>query len=755
MPTRTHLLALVAVAALGLSGCTEAGSDAASSGATNDRVGDVRAMWSEIDATAAASNRSQVQVNATAPSVKALPALAGGWTAGAGAPAKATVWPAGDVDPDGGEALDVGGDESAVSALTTVGDTTYALGYTWQAGVLESFIQSSADRETWTDVVVPAAVGERGVSLTRLAGQPDDVLVAFGMDSDDKPVAVQLETGEVVNLPTPNYGQTTEVSAAATSGRRLIVLTVVEREDGGQQNVALTSNDGGTTWKAQQSLYGTNTSVYGMVPVKGGIIATGYSLRGTDYLAAAWFSEDGSEWSVESLPALRGHEAGWSSWASAPTVTGSTAYVGLSDAKTLHSGVARRSPAGRWTLQGEMPAWRTPGATVQVVADGQDLVGLRSWNGWLQSGSITPQGRWQQLAESGNPPVVGWWDTIGQLGDETLMVGGRTEVDVTDDDGWSQTTALTPFALDDEALSSADWNPSEIADATDFAAVSDNDSNAFIAAEEIHPSDDPDASDVTGWFRPAGQSEWKPARGLAGPRTEFLNAADVHDGEWVVAGNDRASWRTSDHSYGAVWTSQDGVDWKRAKGPFNVSASANSWLSATCALPGGDLVAVGGVEDSDTGSRPLAFRRAKGTWKELDADSLGADVTGLDSCAGSGDAVLLQGTAGGREAVWQTVDGKKFTKIQVGGATDSIGTIDTTEGGFIAPGAIRSGLQDRAVVWLSQDGQDWSAVDVPSDRMLEATGIAVSDKGALVALTGMNGPAVAILKNVGELLETA
>lgn len=752
MPSPTRLLALVAVAGLGLSACTEASPDTPA--VVSDSVGNVQADWSAVDVAAAAPEQSQVHIGATAPSVGDLPALAGGWVADPAAAAKATVWAADNVDPDQGQLLDVGGDESGIDSLTTVGDSTYALGYRWSAGIGEPFIQSSMDRESWTDVELPAAADDRGVSLSHLVGQSDDALVALGMDAEDKPVAVLLETGKVVNLPTPDYGRTTSVSAAAASARRLIVLTVVEREDGGQENVAFTSKNAGVTWEPQGSLPGTNATVYGMVLVKGGVVATGYSLRGNDYLAASWFSESGSSWRVETLPPVRGHESGWSSWASAPTVSGGTTYVGLSDTRLLYSAVARRSPTGRWTLHGEMPAWRTPGATIQVVADGQNLIGLRSWNGIIQSGSISAQGRWKQLTESGALATVGWWDTVAQVGDETLFVGGNTNVEVTENEGWSRTSVLAPFTLNDKTVAAADWSPNQIADATGLAAVSDDEGNAFIAAEEVHASDDnPDATDVTGWIQRAGQTEWEPARGLEGPRSEFLNGAAFHAGEWVVVGYDRASYDISDHSYGALWTSKNGLVWKMAQGPFDVSASSSSWLNATCILPEGDLVAVGGAEDSNTGSRPLAFRRVQGVWKVLDVDTLGANVTDLDSCAGSGEDVLFQGSAGGRDALWRTADGKKFTKVDVGSATDSIGTIVAIEGGFVAPGAINEGVQDRAVVWLSSDGQKWNALDVPSDRLLTATDLALSDDGAVVALTGRNGPAIAILKNVDELLQ--
>src|SRR5690606_26951742 len=107
----------------------------------------------------------------------------------------------------------------------------------------------------------------------------------------------------------------------------------------------------------------------------------------------------------------------------------------------------------------------------------------------------------------------------------------------------------------------------------------------------------------------------------------------------------------SDHSYGAVWTSRNGASWKRQKGPFEVGSNRNSWLSDSCALPGGDLMVVGGVAGVSTSSEAAAFRRTKGKWKRMDLDGLGGNVSGLNTCAGADGVVFLQGTAGGRAAV--------------------------------------------------------------------------------------------------------
>ncbi|WP_162794397.1 hypothetical protein [Nocardioides houyundeii] len=753
MPRRSRL-AIAAVTVLSLSACTQGSSDEPE--AQNDSVGDVKAAWREIDTTAAAPAEPRVSVGSSLAGSGGLPALVAGQVAAPDAPAAATVWPADGVGPHTGQVLEVGEGDASIGDLAAVGETTYALGGRWYEGRSEPFLQSSADRQTWSQVELPGEVNERGIVLSAIAGQPEGGVVAVGMDEDELPIAVLVETGEVVDLPAQPKGRLAGIIEAEASDRGLVVLTAVEREDGGGETQALVSVDGGATWSTSKALPGTEAVLNGMVAVKNGFVATGYSLNGGEYLPAAWFSKDGTSWKTEALPAFPGHHAGWASWVNAPSAGGGTVFAALSDEEKLFSVVLRRSPAGRWSRFGDLPSWRTPGGSPLIVADGREVVAVRSWNGLLQTGKLSAKGAWSTLGETGALPTVDGWETIAQLGEETALVGSRSEVELSSGDGWTRTTSLTPFSLADDVLESADWQPAQVAGTSGMAAVTHEEGNAFVASEQISPSDVSgvvDESDVTGWFRAAGAKKWKPARGLAGPRTEFLGEASIHDGEWVVTGVDRASFVASDHSYGALWTSRNGVSWKRAKGPFDVDRSSDSWLNGTCVLPGGDLVAVGGVEDPTKGVRPVAFRRGAGGWKRLDIQGLGAGVTGLDSCAGTDDVVLFQGTAAGRDATWSTTDGEEFTSVEIGGTEDNVGTIVSMDQGFAAPGGVYGGQQARAVVWLSADGVEWSSVDVPVSRPMAATSVLANESGLVVGLESQNGPAVAVLENVEELLQ--
>ncbi|WP_101523902.1 hypothetical protein [Nocardioides houyundeii] len=277
MPRRSRL-AIAAVTVLSLSACTQGSSDEPE--AQNDSVGDVKAAWREIDTTAAAPAEPRVSVGSSLAGSGGLSALVAGQVAAPDAPAAATVWPADGVGPHTGQVLEVGEGDASIGDLAAVGETTYALGGRWYEGRSEPFLQSSADRQTWSQVELPGEVNERGIVLSAIAGQPEGGVVAVGMDEDESPIAVLVETGEVVDLPAPAEGRLAGIIEAEASDRGLVVLTAVEREDGGGETQALVSVDGGATWSTSKALPGTEAVLNGMVAVKNGFVATGYSLNG-------------------------------------------------------------------------------------------------------------------------------------------------------------------------------------------------------------------------------------------------------------------------------------------------------------------------------------------------------------------------------------------------------------------------------------------------------------------------------------------
>lgn len=754
MSAHPRLLVLVTALGLGLTACTNSSEKKDEEDGLNTSIGGVEASWSAVDSGAALPESPFASVGAVAPRAGKLPAIVVGAAGQPGEARTPTVWKAAAFEPTGGTSLEVGGDASAHS-VATVEETTYVLGTRWEKGAVESFVQSSKDRETWSAVEVPSAVKDDKVRLSHLTGDAKSGLVAVGRNGEDAPVAVLFDSDETVVLPAPAKGKLIRISGVATSAKAIMIFAEVALDAGGQQTSVYSSTDQGKTWEATGALPGAEATINGAVAVKDGVLAVGALKAGSTYRASAWFSDDGKSWQAEPLPALYDENDSWSSRLLEPTVSDGVVSVASSDEKELHNVVLRRSPRGKWSVLGNAPDWRTPAPSAQVVADGDRLVTLRTFNGRIQRGVLSPRGKWNGAKEFGEQPDVAWWETAGTLGESPYLIGGRQDVSV--GESWTRSTVLTPLELDGDKVAEARWQPPAAQGSTGLSIAANDAGDTFVAGEVINPSDVQgfvNESDVLGWFRAADSTDWRPAKGLSGPRTEFLRNLTVLPDEWVIVGSDRASFVATDHSYGAVWTSSNGASWKRQKGPFEVGPNRDSWLDDSCVLPGGDLMVVGGVEGLSTSSEAAAFRRTKGTWKRMNLDDLGDNVSGLNACAGADGVVILQGTAGGRAAVWSSTDGKKFTRVEIGdGDRDSLGTIRAHDGGFIATGDVGTGLQARPVVWVSSDGTKWEPLDIPAERWLGANDLTVSGDRVVVMLTGATGPGVAVLENAAELID--
>src|SRR5688572_7812300 len=114
MPSRSRSLALVTLAGLGLSACTNVSSEEQ---VMSTGIGDVQASWSSIDSEEGLPAQPQIAVVASTPSAGELPALTVGSLGQPGEPRSATVWKAGEVGSEHGQALEVGGSESWANAL--------------------------------------------------------------------------------------------------------------------------------------------------------------------------------------------------------------------------------------------------------------------------------------------------------------------------------------------------------------------------------------------------------------------------------------------------------------------------------------------------------------------------------------------------------------------------------------------------------------------------------------------------------------
>jgi hypothetical protein len=272
--------------------------------------------------------------------------------------------------------------------------------------------------------------------------------------------------------------------------------------------------------------------------------------------------------------------------------------------------------------------------------------------------------------------------------------------------------------------------------------------------EETHVDDAQgkhDDTDVAGFFRPEG-GQWQPLSGLAGPRTEqFGKVARLGD-LWVATGSDRLGFESVAHQYGAVWTSSDGRQWKRAEGDFDADPQLDSWISDACLAPNGDPMVVGGTENQSRGSVPKAWQLTDGSWKELELGGLGEGITAVSNCVGTGKVTLLRGDAVTGSKVWRTSDLETFDKVTIAGEDNSFGTLRQVRGGFAATGFLGEGTKSQTVLWLSRNGEDWTSVDVPGDRQLGASDVVQWGKRLVVLRDGDGGPAVSSLDNFDQVL---
>ncbi|MFI5259586.1 MAG: hypothetical protein ACHQ01_08270 [Candidatus Limnocylindrales bacterium] len=180
----------------------------------------------------------------------------------------------------------------------------------------------------------------------------------------------------------------------------------------------------------------------------------------------------------------------------------------------------------------------------------------------------------------------------------------------------------------------------------------------------------------------------------------------------------QGAWTTCGPFPVMLWTSADGVAWKRITdlAPFKGATIADITLS-----PQG-LVAVG-----DTGwTEPAIWVSATGaTWQRLSLSSATFKEAHFSSIRVTASEYLLAGGVGnvepvsggvaapdtGTAAVWWSLDGRTWTKGTVNRANaigSSLGSIDGGSAGFVAVGSASS--PKTATAWSSVDGRTWQPI---------------------------------------------
>ncbi|TYP83832.1 hypothetical protein [Blastococcus xanthinilyticus] len=756
---RPVVVTTAALLALALAACDD--------GAAESTL-DARAAWTEVTMPGSSQVAGPRETFTAALGRSGnLPALVAGSGGEPGEPASARAW----TDSDDGDwrwqELLADGPESEVGFAVSDGSTTWIGGTTWQAGEpVSPYVVSSGDRQTWEVVELPGDAADRALrpgAAALVGGAP----VVVGMDSADEPVALLLGAdAELVSLPAAPGGREFHgFRGAATLGDTVVGVGSVAEPGRSAEAVVYRSTDGGASWTVTLGPAEGPADLSGVVATSGGFVVTGY-LWGGDGVAtpAAWSSADGAAWTAEALPTLDQDRDGLSvapgdhSWLDVPAVSGDRVVAPVVVTSVLHFGVLQRDPAGTWTFLGDSPDWEFPGAGADAALneDGSLLL-AQSGRNLGRVGELSADGRWRNLlAEVGTLDYGMQFTSFLDPAGAPALIGRRPVVERRGVSGWAQTGQLANYALEGDALVERPWDPAETAGLSDIAAASAPDGSSVLLGAQVSQGGEGMTVDLVGWFRPGAGGPPVAVEGLASPVVESLEAVTYADGTWIAVGSVRSSFASTDPHAAAVWTSTDGTTWSRADGLVAGTApGAESWAFGACALPGGELLAVGEYSEGAQ-TRPVAWRSTGGQWQRLDGSAFAAEFGSLSSCATDEGATIVQGTSEDRATVWRTTDGGTFEPTTIGGRGETFGTIRVVDGGYAAAGTVSARGQQGAVVWLSADAESWRAVPVPSARVLSGADVMADGNGGLVvATTSGASPEVWVLANPGELFADA
>lgn len=170
--------------------------------------------------------------------------------------------------------------------------------------------------------------------------------------------------------------------------------------------------------------------------------------------------------------------------------------------------------------------------------------------------------------------------------------------------------------------------------------------------------------------------------------------------------------RSDGEMRGRVWVSADGRTWRSVDQP-SLAGPGETLISRVAVTPAG-LVAIGitgGPEETD----PAVWISPDGeAWTRVEHANLSSkQPAGASSIVVLGDLILVGGWLGDRASVWTTSDGLDWTAevIQSSGAEPAaIHDMVVAGGRVIAVG--RAGTD--AGAWTTDDGVDWDPVPEPS-----------------------------------------
>lgn len=615
------------------------------------------------------------------------------WTSADGA-----RWSRSDLHHDSGQESVAAAGARRAGLAVVVGTARGAL------GDRDGRVWASRDGATWADVPVPAG-GPGHQELTSVAGGALG-FVAAGRDGPAPAVWWSADGSTWARASGP-FLETQAIEAVAVGPQGAVAVGTITTS-GDVDGMAWFSPDGqnwrtvplggpaGFTGRAEQV-------VNSVTATAGGFVAVGADDGGERRVAVAWTSADGVTWQREppsadmadltTADSTRGITAARVSGAGPVVAVGGSARVRLWSSPDGRRWAREEAPAG-----GPDALVATDGAAVLVRTGSADLWFRRPPGPWVEAGrdrAVIPR----SAAEA--------WLGAMALGRDGLVSYGTRRAD---DGSVAPGFWASPDGRRWEWRSGADaLRPNGRVDA--LAAHGD-----ALVAVGVADGRSGEGRVAAVWRSDDGGTTWErieepnPAFWVRGATQMFAVTAFAHG--LVAVG---LSFEATIDAQ--AWHSADGRTWRRAVEPAAWSGPGDQYFNAVCALPGGGVVAVGGVDHRGEQDAWAWVSQDGVTWER--AAGPGAALlggTGLQyapSCASTPSQVLVAGRGPGRGGpdgrLWRTTDGHSWALVGAEGPfpspeSDTLVEVAAAGGRIVVTGTEGD---DLTVFTSADDGTTW------------------------------------------------
>ena len=695
----------------------------------------VDVTFKKVDAAAWSDTTARVSDFTAVPGVNGTPRLTVASVGASDQVRHVTVWAAGDGQTTGepttltgvtGDVTSVAADGTA--ALTAIGGTT------WQDGQYSSYLVTSPDRTTWTPVALPDNVSASRIKQVAVPN-PQTVVVAgngyLGRAQQVSVLNIDTNTWTTSELPAPNDTSTQVITGLDASPKQIIVTMSTGPEGGLSTPVSFVSSDDGATFAGPNTIAPEGSSVAGVVWAARTFVATG-GLRGDDgnRQPTAWTSADGVTWTTEAGAGVK------SSAGDTPLVNIDAAYsrpiessgltaVGASGTQLATIWFTGRNADGTWlkyaggtndVLVNNPPSLTVPDNGNQFVVVSGGFNGLREarWNDSKQAYDVT------DLIVATSPFRM----DSAEPGDGSINLFGSARRFARAGDRWKNTSTLKIGQFTSDGVSDVAWGPDALASSMMAKSAADSETGTtVVAAMNDVGNDFPGVA----WFKRSG-GEWESATGFDGGKFRAVTAVKHLDTGWFLAAEDAPDATFVTVRPVTIWTSSDGVVWTPTAAGLNAEGAHDALVNDLCS-DGKRTVAVGYTSTLAGVSTAAWWYSDGGEWTRGALDTAGS---GFTSCEATDGTFLVTGTINGRTATWTSKDLKEFTSHGV--VDRGLYRDDPAHAGdrWVAGGSVETADYSGPVLWVSQDGVQWSWTRVPVDT--ESSSATVQAAGDVVAV---------------------